>query len=98
MPQETEMSGFRYGRSALLGALIAFALAVAGAAPTKAAEGDLKLVRATLSRSLSAPFIWGLNPIGEKYGLRAQVLDAMTNADAQRHTQTGAVEVGSVRN
>ncbi|HWX36435.1 MAG TPA: hypothetical protein VNZ53_54595, partial [Steroidobacteraceae bacterium] len=59
--------------------LIAFSLAIAWTAPMKAGEGDLKLVRATLSRSLSAPFIWGLNPIGEKYGLRAQVLDAMTN-------------------
>ena len=90
------MSGFRYGTSALLGALIAFALAIAWPAPMRAAEGDLKLVRATLSRSLSAPFIWGLNPIGEKYGLRTQVLDAMTNADQQRNIQTGAVEIGSV--
>ena len=53
-------------------------------------------MRATLSRSLSAPFIWGFNPIGEKYGLRTQVLDAITNADQQRNIQTGGVEVGSV--
>jgi sulfonate transport system substrate-binding protein len=72
------------------------ALAAGSIAPGQAAEGDLKLVRATLSRSLSAPFIWGFNPIGEKYGLRTQVLDAMTNADQQRNIQTGAVEVGSV--
>jgi ABC-type nitrate/sulfonate/bicarbonate transport system substrate-binding protein len=90
------MSGFRYETSALGRALIASALTIAWTAPMKAGEGDLKLVRATLSRSLSAPFIWGLNPIGEKYGLRAQVLDAMTNADQQRNIQTGAVEVGSV--
>jgi sulfonate transport system substrate-binding protein len=65
-------------------------------APSLAAANDLKLVRATLSRSLSAPFIWGFNPIGEKYGLRAQVIDAITNADQQRNIQTDAVEVGSV--
>ena len=74
---------------------IVFALAAAWHAPGRA-EGDLKLVRATLSRSLSAPFIWGFNPIGEKYGLRAQVIDAITNADQQRNIQTGGVEIGSV--
>ena len=46
------MSGFRYGTSALRGGLIAFALAIGWSAPMKAAEGDLKLLRATLSRSL----------------------------------------------
>jgi sulfonate transport system substrate-binding protein len=76
--------------------LIVFALICTWYAPGRAADGDLKLVRATLSRSLSAPFIWGFNPIGEKYGLRTQVLDASTNADQQRNIQTGAVEVGSV--
>ncbi len=65
-------------------------------APGAAAETDLKLVRATLSRSLSAPFVWGFNAIGEKYGLRTQVIDAITNADQQRNIQTGAVEIGSV--
>jgi hypothetical protein len=73
-----------------------FALAAAWHASGHAAEGDLKLVRATLSRSLSAPFLWGFNPIGERYGLRVQVLDAITNADQQRNIQTGGVEVGSV--
>ena len=72
------------------------ALAAAWHAPTRAAQGDLKLVRATLSRSLSAPSLWGFGPIGEKYGLRVQVVDAITNADQQRNIQTGGVEVGSV--
>jgi len=65
-------------------------------ATARAAEGDAKLIRATLSRSLSAPFLWGFNPIGEKHALRVQVLDAITNADQQRNIQTGGVEVGSV--
>jgi ABC-type nitrate/sulfonate/bicarbonate transport system substrate-binding protein len=60
------------------------------------AQSDFKLVRATLSRSLSAPFLWGFNTIGEKYGMHVQVLDAITNADQQRNIQTGSVEVGSV--
>ena len=72
------------------------ALAVGWHLPGRAAEGDLKLIRATLSRSLSAPFLWGFNAVGEKYGLRVQVLDALTNADQQRNIQTGGVEVGSV--
>jgi hypothetical protein len=45
---------------------IVFVFAGPSREPARAAEGDLKLVRATLSRSLSAPFIWGFNPIGEK--------------------------------
>ena len=75
---------------------LTFALTAGWHAPGRAAEGDLKLVRATLSRSLSAPFLWGFNPVGEKYGLRVQVLDAITNADQQRNIQTGGVEIGSV--
>src|ERR1700722_12054162 len=88
----------KFGNQAvgLLTTLIVFALTCTWYAPGRAADGDLRLVRATLSRSLSAPFIWGFNPIGEKYGLRTQVIDASTNADQQRNIQTGAVEVGSV--
>jgi ABC-type nitrate/sulfonate/bicarbonate transport system substrate-binding protein len=79
---------------ALLAVLLA--LATPWATPGGAAEGDVKLIRATLSRSLSAPFLWGFNAVGEKYGLRVQVLDAITNADQQRNIQSGGVEVGSV--
>src|SRR5438309_5225457 len=77
---EDDMRGLRYFgylASSLLAVAIMFALASVSNAPSRAAEGDLKVVRATLSRSLSAPFIWGFNPIGEKYGLRTQVLDAI---------------------
>src|SRR6516165_6053116 len=80
----------------LIAVALMFPLAAAWHAPGRAAEGDLKLVRATLSRSLSAPFLWGFNPVGERYGLRIQVLDAITNADQQRNIQTGGVEVGSI--
>jgi ABC-type nitrate/sulfonate/bicarbonate transport system substrate-binding protein len=61
-----------------------------------AAASDLTLIRATLSRSLSAPFIWGFDPIGKKYGLRAEVVTAITNADQQRNIQTDGVDVGSL--
>src|SRR6516162_1325778 len=81
---------------AMLSLLITIGMIGAWRLPGRAAEGDLKLVRATLSRSLSAPFLWGFNPVGERYGLRIQVFDAITNADQQRNIQTGGVEVGSV--
>jgi ABC-type nitrate/sulfonate/bicarbonate transport system substrate-binding protein len=80
----------------LVAVTLMLALTAAWYVPGRTAEGDLKLVRATLSRSLSAPFLWGFNPVGERYGLRVQVLDAITNADQQRNIQTGGVEVGSV--
>jgi ABC-type nitrate/sulfonate/bicarbonate transport system substrate-binding protein len=77
------------------GALLAIA-ALAGLwrAPASAAED--KVIRATLSRSLAGVAIWGLEPIGKKYGLRSEVLDAITNAQQQRNIQTGGVQVGSV--
>jgi ABC-type nitrate/sulfonate/bicarbonate transport system substrate-binding protein len=75
---------------------IAFVLVGSCYLHTEAAENDTTVIRATLSRSLSAPFLWGFNPIGNKYGLKVQVLDAITNADQQRNIQTGGVEVGSV--
>ena len=59
------------------------------------AQPELKLVRATLARSLSAPFLWGLNPIASKYGFRTEVVDAITNAEQQRNIQSG-VDVGSL--
>ena len=63
MPRESAMKPFGHLKPV---ALIAMAI-VAGVwqSSARAADGDLKLVRATLSRSLSAPFIWGFNPIGE---------------------------------
>jgi sulfonate transport system substrate-binding protein len=61
----------------------------------KAAE-DSQVIRATVSRSLSAPFLWGFDTVGKKYGLSVQVLDAITNADQQRNIQTGGVDIGSV--
>jgi ABC-type nitrate/sulfonate/bicarbonate transport system substrate-binding protein len=94
--KEKWMSRILYGTPTLRFVLISFVLIIGWPTSMQAEEGGSKLVRATLSRSLSAPFIWGFNVIGEKYGLRAQVLDAMTNADQQRNIQTGAVEVGSV--
>jgi sulfonate transport system substrate-binding protein len=96
MPQERPMRKSKKDVACSLSMLIVFAYIWAWSAPGRAADGDLKLVRATVSRSLSAPFLWGFNPIGEKYGLRTQIVDAATNADQQRNIQTGAVEVGSV--
>ena len=81
---------------AVPGIALMLALTVEWQSCGHAAEADLKLIRATLSRSLSAPFLWGFSAVGEKYGLRVQVLDALTNADQQRNIQTGGVEVGSV--
>ncbi|MGA8615219.1 MAG: ABC transporter substrate-binding protein [Xanthobacteraceae bacterium] len=90
------MKEFRYLLSLAFVLVLATTFGGSWRASGLAAGNDLKLVRATLSRSLSAPFIWGFNPIGEKYGLRTQVIDAITNADQQRNIQTGAVEIGSV--
>jgi ABC-type nitrate/sulfonate/bicarbonate transport system substrate-binding protein len=91
------MTGFRILASGAVASLAVIASAGIwhSSIPAHAAEGDLKLVRATLARSLSAPFIWGINPIAEKYGIRSQVVDAITNAEQQRNIQSG-VEVGSL--
>jgi ABC-type nitrate/sulfonate/bicarbonate transport system substrate-binding protein len=71
-------------------------LTIIGLTGASAGAQESKLIRATLSRSLAGPFIWGFNPIGAKYGLRTEVVDAITNAEQQRNIQTGAVDIGSV--
>jgi ABC-type nitrate/sulfonate/bicarbonate transport system substrate-binding protein len=89
------MTGLRY----LAGGAIVSLTVIASAGvwhnlPARAAEGDLTLLRATLSRSLAAPSIWGINPIAKKYGFRMEVVDAITNAEQQRNIQSG-IQVGS---
>jgi ABC-type nitrate/sulfonate/bicarbonate transport system substrate-binding protein len=85
------MKALRYLATGSLVTLTTFALTGASAGAQES-----KLIRATLSRSLAAPFVWGFNPIGAKYGLRTEVVDGITNAEQQRNIQTGAVDVGSV--
>lgn len=64
------MTGFRIlasGAVALL-AVIASAGNWHSSIPARAGEGDLKLVRVTLARSLSAPFIWASTRSRRKIG------------------------------
>jgi ABC-type nitrate/sulfonate/bicarbonate transport system substrate-binding protein len=95
LSQEDEMRNFGYVKLSI-GVLTVLLFAWALHVPGQAAESHLTLIRATLSRSLSAPFIWGFDPIGKKYGLRTEVVTAITNADQQRNIQTGGVDVGSL--
>lgn len=85
------MKALRYLAAGSLVTLSIFAL-TGGSASAQ----DSKLIRATLSRSLSAPFVWGFNSIGAKYGLRTEVVDGITNAEQQRNIQSGVVDIGSV--
>lgn len=72
------------------------AVIVVAASSSRAAQNAPAVIGVTISRSLSAPFLWGFDRIGKDYGLSTKISDAITNADQQRYIQTGAVQVGSL--
>ena len=57
---------------------------------------DNKLIRISANRSASAVSLWGFDQFGKKYGLRAEVNAATTNADMQRAVQSGGVDIATL--
>jgi ABC-type nitrate/sulfonate/bicarbonate transport system substrate-binding protein len=76
--------------------LTVLAVVVVAAGSSRAAQNGPTVIGVTISRSLSAPFLWGFDRVGKNYGLSTKISDAITNADQQRYIQTGAVQVGSL--
>jgi ABC-type nitrate/sulfonate/bicarbonate transport system substrate-binding protein len=90
------MKNSLFRAAAVLATSALFAIAVVAQNPSRAAEDSATVIGVTVSRSLSAPFLWGFDRIRKDYGLRTKISDAITNADQQRYIQTGAVQVGSL--
>lgn len=76
--------------------LTAFAIVALAASSSRAAHNAPAVIGVAISRSLSAPFLWGFDRVGNNYGLSTKISDAITNADQQRYIQTGAVQIGSL--
>ncbi len=81
--------------SMVLRATALLLLFMSGAASDATAQ-DEKLIRVSANRSASAVSLWGLDPFAKKYGLRAEVNAATTNADMQRAVQTGGVQIATL--
>jgi sulfonate transport system substrate-binding protein len=74
-------------------ALLAFGMIDPAA---QAQQPEKKLVRIATARAVNFVALWGIAPFADKYGLRVQMVDAVTNADQQRSIQVGGADVASL--
>ena len=70
-------------------------LTVAGHDRTARAQGGKKVVRMASARGVIFYPLWGIGPFAEKYGIQAEMIPIMTNADQQRALQTGGADVAT---
>jgi sulfonate transport system substrate-binding protein len=64
--------------------------------PAARAQTDKKVIRIASARGINFVALWGLGPFAEKYGLRTEMVPAMTNADQQRALQVGGADVATL--
>jgi len=62
----------------------------------QAQQAEKKVVRIATARGVNFVALWGIGPFAEKYGIRAEMIDAVTNADQQRSIQVGGAEIASL--
>lgn len=91
------MKQLRYTAAVLatLGALVVLAADTSGLV-AQAQQPEKKLVRVVTARAVNFVALWGMGPFAEKYGLRIEMIDAVTNADQQRSIQVGGAEVAAL--
>jgi len=70
-------------------------LTVAGHDRTARAQGGKKVVRMASARGVIFYPLWGIGPFADKYGIHAEMIPIMTNADQQRALQTGDADVAT---
>lgn len=88
------MNRFQYG--AALTAMLALVAADWIGAGARAQQPEQKLVRIATARGIHFVALWGMGPFAEKYGIKTQMIDAVTNADQQRSIQVGGAEIASL--
>ncbi len=64
--------------------------------PAARAQTEKKVIRIASARGINFVALWGLGPFAEKYGLRTEMVPAMTNADQQRALQVGGADVATL--
>jgi sulfonate transport system substrate-binding protein len=83
--------------AAAIGAFAGLALAVPQfCIPAARAQAEKKVIRIASARGINFVALWGLGPFAEKYGLRTEMVPAMTNADQQRALQVGGADVATL--
>jgi sulfonate transport system substrate-binding protein len=70
-------------------------LTVAGHDRMARAQGGKKVVRMASARGVIFYPLWGIGPFADKYGIHAEMIPIMTNADQQRALQTGDADVAT---
>ena len=78
----------------LTAALMLLAMAATHDAAVRA-QGGKKLVRMASARGVIFYPLWGIGPFADKYGIHAEMIPIMTNADQQRALQTGGADVAT---
>jgi len=86
------MKGLRWIAAASIVPVLLILLANDG---LRAQQPDKKVVRIASARGVNFVALWGMGPFAEKYGLRVEMVAAMTNADQQRALQAGGAEVAT---
>ncbi len=61
-----------------------------------AAQGSDHVIRIATARAVNFVGLWGIGPFAQKYGLRTEMIVALTNADQQRALQLGGAELASL--
>lgn len=64
--------------------------------PNAAAQGSEHVIRIATARGVNFVGLWGIGPFAQKYGLRTEMVVAVTNADQQRALQLGGAELASL--
>lgn len=78
-----------------LGLLLLLVAAVASVG-SGAAQQNEKLVQIATARGVNFVGLWGIGPFVQKYGIRTEMVVAVTNADQQRALQLGGAELASL--
>jgi sulfonate transport system substrate-binding protein len=79
-----------------LAVLIGVSVLVAWGDRAARAQAEKKVVRIASARGIHFVGLWGMGPFAEKYGLRIEMIAAMTNADQQRALQSGSADVATL--
>jgi sulfonate transport system substrate-binding protein len=91
------MKGLRWIVAAVIIPTAMLLLAADGqGSAARAQQPDKKLVRIASARGVNFVALWGMGPFAEKYGLRTEMIAALTNADQQRALQIGGAEIATL--
>jgi ABC-type nitrate/sulfonate/bicarbonate transport system substrate-binding protein len=91
------MNGIRWIAAAVTIPTAMLLLAADGqGSAARAQQPEKALVRIATARGVDHVALWGMGPFAKKYGLRTEMIVAVTNADQQRAIQVGGADVASL--